>query len=136
MSTGVCPCQQTDARAISNPPGRDAIAYRVGDYLSFRHALLLPRAGETELAAWRPGAQGDLAVQMLEWWAYVSDVLTFYSERIANEDYLRTAILPESVHRLIRLLGYRPRPGIGAKAVVAALLSGPKAVKLPRGFAI
>ena len=39
--------------------------------------------------AWQPGAEGDLAVQMVEWWAYLADILTFYNERIANEAYPR-----------------------------------------------
>jgi hypothetical protein len=108
----------------------------VGDYALFRHALLRARAGETELTNWRPGASGDLAVQMVEWWAYLADILTFYNERIANQDYLRTADLPESVKRLILLLGYRPRPGIGATGTLAALLSSPKPITLPQGFQV
>jgi hypothetical protein len=135
--TGICPCDTfVHPQIIFNPPGRTLLTYRVGDYLTFRHALLQARAGESELANWRPGAQGDLAVQMIEWWAYVADVLTFYNERIANQYYLRTADLPESVRRLIRILGYRPRPGIGATATLAAIMSGTKALTLPAGFPV
>ena len=132
--------------AISNPPGLDTIAYRVGDYTSFREALLRPRAGETQLASfdgsttakpvWRPSATGDLAVQLIEWWAYLADVLTFYNERAANEAYLRAADLPASVSRLVRLLGYRPRPGIGATGTLAALANGSRPFTLPAGFPI
>jgi hypothetical protein len=133
----ICPCSGSqEPLTISNPPGRDRINYRVGDYTSFRHALLRARPGETELKNWRPGASGDLAVQMIEWWAYLADILTFYNERIANQDYLRTADLPESVKRLILLLGYRPRPGIGATGTLAALLSAPKPITLPQGFQV
>jgi hypothetical protein len=133
----ICPCGGSqEPLTISNPPGRDRINYRVGDYTSFRHALLRARPGETELTHWRPGASGDLAVQMVEWWAYLADILTFYNERIANQDYLRTADLPESVKRLILLLGYRPRPGIGATGTLAALLSSPKPITLPQGFQV
>jgi hypothetical protein len=136
-TTGICPCDQfVHPQSISNPPGRDSISYRVGDYVAFREALLRSRPGEVELANWRPGAEGDLAVQMVEWWAYLSDILTFYNEHIANEDYLRTAVLPESVQGLIRLLGYRPRPGIGARGILAALMSGNKSLTLPQGFQI
>lgn len=132
-----CPCDLLgEPQIIFNPPGLDTIDYRVGDYLSFRQALLQSLPGEVELTAWRPSAQGDLALQMLEWWAYLADILTFYNERIANQDYLRTADLPESVQRLIRVLGYRPRPGIGARGTLAALLSGPKAITLTQGFQI
>lgn len=131
----ICPCSGSqEPVTVFNPPGRNRINYRVGDYISFRHALLRARAGETELTNWRPGASGDLAVQMVEWWAYLADILTFYNERIANQDYLRTADLPESVKRLILLLGYRPRPGIGATGTLAALLNSPKPITLPQGF--
>ena len=43
---------------------------------------------------------------LLEMWAYVSDVLGFYDERIANETYLRTAHRRPSLRRLVELLGY------------------------------
>ncbi len=142
----ICPCgPPAFPLAISNPPGLAAIAYRVGDYTSFRRALLLPRSGETQLTRlvdsqvipiWRPGTQGDLAAQMVEWWAYLCDILTFYNERIANEAYLRTADLPESVNRLIVLLGYRPRPGIGAIGTLAALATGTGPFTLPAGFQV
>jgi hypothetical protein len=133
----VCPCDTfVHPQTISNPPGRNTIAYRAGDYTAFREALLRSNPREVELANWRPGAQGDLAVQMVEWWAYLADILTFYNERIANEDYLRTAGLPESVQRLIAILGYRPRPGIGATGTLAALMTGNNSFTLPEGFQI
>ncbi len=132
-----CPCDDfVHPQALFNPPGRTSIAYRVGNYTSFRRALLLVRADERELLNWRPSAHGDLAMQMLEWWAYLADILTFYNERSAHQAYLRTADLPESVTRLIRLLGYRPRPGIGAYGVVAALATGQLPISLPAGFQI
>ena len=54
---------------------------------------------------------------MVEWFAYLADILTFYNERIANEDYLRTAVRPSTPAALVNLLGYRPRPTIGALAI-------------------
>jgi hypothetical protein len=127
-----CPCDGFVHPIVpSNPPGRSAIAYRAGDFHAFRRALLRPLAGEVALAGWRPTGEADLAVQIVEWAAYLADVLTFYNERIANETYLRTAVLPESLTRLIRVLGYRPRPGIGATGTLAALLTRPAPVTLP-----
>jgi hypothetical protein len=126
----------THPALITNPPGRGIIRYRLGDYTSFRHALLLSLPGEIELLRWKPAAGSDLALQMVEWWAYLADILTFYSERIANEDYLDTASLDESVKRLIRLLGYRPRPGIGALATLAAISNAKKPFLLPQGFGV
>jgi hypothetical protein len=130
-ANSACPCGTVAfPQTICNAAGLRAIAYRVGDFTAFRYRLLQPRRGETELTAWAPSAEGDLAVQMIEWWAYLADVLTFYNERIANEAYLGTALLPESVNHLVQLLGYRPRPALGARATLAALLAAGARVPL------
>lgn len=137
MSEVICPCDVFEhPRRISNPPGLQAIDYRIADYAAFRQALLRARPGERALADWQPGAENDLALQLLEWWAYLADVLVFYNERALQEVLLRTAIFPEDVRRIIRLLGYRPRPGIGATGVVAALVDSPRPFTVPTGFPI
>jgi len=138
----ICPCDGQPAQfAISNPPGRDRIDYRIGDFVAFRHALLRnlidpPLGPESELNSWKPDAEGDFGVQMMEWWAYLGDILAFYNECIANETYLRTAMLPESVRRLVRTIGYRPRPGIAAHGQLVALVGGNRTLTLPRGFSL
>jgi len=108
-------------RLVANPPGLGAIDYRIGDYAAFRSALMRARPGEAALADWHPGADGDLASQLVEWWAYVADILAFYNERALSDALLRTAAGAEDIRRIIRLIGYRPRPGIGATGVLAAL---------------
>ena len=121
MTSAGCPCESPpDPHAVSNRAGLETIAYRVDDFAGFRRALLRSQPGEQALSAWRP-APGDLGLQLLEWWAYLADILTFYNERIANEDYLRTAELPTSVAGLVGLLGYTPRPAIAAVGKVAAI---------------
>jgi len=148
----ICPCGAFIHPArISNVAGLDAISYRAGDYTAFREALLRALPGEVSLTCpapagssvngpivqiWRPGATGDLAVQMMEWWAYLADILTFYNERTATQAYLRTADQLITVNRLVRLLGYRPKPGIGATGTLAALMNGTATFTLPQGFQI
>jgi hypothetical protein len=116
-TTSVCSCDAANPNPITNLPGLPQISYRVGDFNSFRRALLTPLLAppgqpplEQSLTAWQSGVGADpsvvdLAVMMVEWWAYLSDILTFYNERISNEDYLRTAALPETPGELIQLLG-------------------------------
>jgi hypothetical protein len=87
------------------------------------------RSGAPRLAP--PPPQVDLAAQLLEWWAYLADILTFYNERALSEALLRTARQPENVRRIVRILGYRPRPGIGATGVIAALTDSPRPFVLP-----
>lgn len=133
----ICPCDTVVHPApIANPPGLAAVAYRAGDFRSFRHALLQPLPGEDALTAWRPMPRGDLALQIIEWFAYIADVLAFYNERSLNANLLSTALRDADVRGLVRILGYRPRPGIGARATVAALLATPRPLQLPAGFAI
>ena len=108
MSIGTTPAcsgaPAQDPQVIVNPPGLAQISYQVDDFTGFRRALLRPLPGEQAIGTWRP-VPGDLGLQVLEWWAYLGDVLTFYNERIANESYLRTATQPASVAN---------RPPIGA----------------------
>jgi hypothetical protein len=121
---------------VSNPSGLPQIAYRAGTFQTFRRALLAHLPGETELDPWRPTASTDLGLQVVDWWAYLADVLTFYNERIANEHYLGTAVLDTSVHHLVALLGYRPRPGIGARGTLAVVASTPAPLVVPQGLAV
>jgi hypothetical protein len=139
MSFPVCPCDAAEIAAPVNLPQLSRIAYRVGTYADFRRAVLTPLNGEHSLSVndaplWRPDGEGDIAVMIAEWFAYIADILTFYNERIANQDYLRTADLPESVRHLIALLGYRPRPAIGAFGTLAALVTAGQTALLPKGL--
>jgi hypothetical protein len=123
VTTGACRCESCCTElAVLNRPGLSTISYRVDEFSGFRRALLRPLEGEEALHGWHP-TPGDLGLQVLEWWAYLGDVLTFYNERIANEDYLRTAELSASVSGLVALLGYTPRPAIAAAGKVAAIRS-------------
>src|SRR5215813_434357 len=138
MTFPICPCDGADIKAPVNPPALPRIAYRVGTYADFRRAVLAPTQPDALSAGgtppWRTDGAGDLAVMIAEWFAYIADILTFYNERIANQDYLRTADLPESVAHLIALLGYRPRPAIGATGKLAALVTAGQSAILPKGL--
>jgi PKD repeat protein len=62
---------------------------------------------------------GDFSIALLDAWATVADVLTFYQERIANEGYLRTATERRSILELAKLVGYTPRPGVASSVYLA-----------------
>lgn len=133
----ICPCDGFEhPTTIDNHPGLPSVVYRAGDFRSFRRALLQSLAGEVALTNWRPMPRGDLALQIVEWWAYIADVLTFYNERSINANLLGTASLDADVRGLVRILGYRPHPGMGGSAFLAALLAGPRTIALPPGFRI
>jgi hypothetical protein len=119
-----------------NRPGLSAIANRVGTYASFRAAMLQAIAGIPELAALHTRIDSDYAITVLDLWAIVADVLTFYQERIANEGYLRTSRLRDSLLRLTRLIDYNLRPGLAATTLLSFTLEKNSAFTLAAGFQV
>ena len=87
------------------------------------------------LAALQTRSDDDSAITLLDMWATVADVLTFYQERIANEGYLRTARLRDSILRMTRLLDYQLRPGVAATTLLAFTLDKNASLRIPWGFA-
>ena len=77
---------------------------------------------------------GDYHTMLIELWAYLADILTFYQERIANEAFLSTATQRDSLRRLAELVGYRPQPGSAATALLAFTIEKQKTVTIPAGF--
>ena len=61
-------------------------------FATFRQAMLEAIARQPALARLTTRESDDYAITLLELWAAVGDVLTFYQERIANESFLRTAV--------------------------------------------
>ena len=123
---------------ISNRPALSAIAYRVGTQPTFKASMLAALSDPAfGLGALRTRDDADFSIALLDAWACVSDVLTFYQERLANEAYLRTAVQPRSVIELARLVGYRPSPGVAASTFLAFTLStapgAPATVLIPAG---
>ncbi|MET7617793.1 putative baseplate assembly protein [Streptomyces sp. NPDC005408] len=139
-----CGCGGHDERhapkALYNPPGRTALNYRVGEYGSFLAAMLdrLASPAYPALRGLTVRTPDDPSIGLLDSWAVVGDLLTFHSERIADEGYLRTADEHRSLALLGRLVGHRPRPGIAADTHLAYTLDrDPRAedvaVLIPRG---
>ena len=75
----------------------------------------------------------DPSIALLNAWAIVADVLTFYQERIANEGYLLTATERLSVLELARLVGYKLRPGVSASVFLAFTVANGFTGTIPAG---
>ncbi|GAA0889992.1 putative baseplate assembly protein [Rhodanobacter soli] len=118
-----CGCGATAGTPLPlyNRPGLASLAYRVGTYADFRATMQddLTDAALPALAGLRTREADDAAMALLDAWAVGADVLSFYTERIANEGYLRTATERRSVLELARLVDYRLRPGVAASAYLA-----------------
>jgi hypothetical protein len=148
-----CDCQRDDEQLcgcctgttqetpelIVNRPALSSIAYRVGRYSTFDASMLaaLSDPDFPPLGLLRTRATDDFTIALLDSWAVVLDILTFYQERFANEAYLRTAVDQRSVFELAALVGYQPSPGVAASAILAFTLSSaagsPNNVLIPAG---
>jgi baseplate J-like protein len=138
--SGLCGCCETAASptpvAVDNLPGLAAVAYRVGTYAAFREAMLRALAKEPALASLTARADDDPAITLLDLWAAVGDVLTFYQERIANEAWLRTAVQRDSVLRMVRMLDYHLRPGLAATTRLTFTAETGAMVRIPVGLRV
>ncbi|MFE0022435.1 putative baseplate assembly protein [Amycolatopsis sp. NPDC059021] len=116
-----------------NRPGLPALSYRAGTHGRFRESMLARLSSRRALDGLGTRDPDDPSIALLDCWALVGDVLTFYTERIANEGYLRTATEQESLDRLGRLVGYTPRPALGSTTYLAYTLDEGKQAVLPAG---
>jgi Baseplate J-like protein len=122
--------------AMANRPGLSQLRYRVGTHATFFETMQARLSNEAfpELAALKTREKSDPSIALLDAWATVGDVLTFYQERVANEGYLRTATERRSVLELARLIGYALRPGVSASVYLAYSIEKDSApVEIPKG---
>ncbi len=121
---------------IDNRPGLSAIAYRVGDFADFRQAMFQAISRSAELRGLSTRQSDDYAITILELWSAIADILTFYQERSANEAFLRTASLRDSVLRMARMIGYELAPGSAATALLSFTADKGKQVQIPVGLRV
>jgi hypothetical protein len=134
MNQSTCGCCTGTHVAVPvsemNAPGRSALTYRVGTYATFLETMLARLTAVPGLTTRDPA---DPSIALLDAWAVVADVLTFYQERIANEGYLPTARERRSVLELARLIGYRLRPGVSASVRLAFTVAKDFQGSIPAG---
>lgn len=109
---------------VANRPGLTALFYRIGTHATFLESMLarLSSSDYPKLAELTTREADDPAIALLDAWATIADVLTFYNERIVNEGYLRTATERRSIVELARLVGYKLRPGVSSSVYLAYTL--------------
>ena len=123
--SSACGCcdgvQAATPRILGNRPALSSIAYRIGTWADFRESLVagLSSDARPSLAKLLTRDGDDFTLGLIDAFACAADVLTFYQERTANENYLRTALDRASLQELGRLIGYEPRPGVAAETWLA-----------------
>lgn len=127
-----CPCDIKEyfhGRTI--PAGLDSIPRQIGTFPEFRSYMLSLIGTKNALSEWRARSENDLGIMLLEMWAYLCDVVTFYDETFAHEAYLRTARRRPSLRKLTDLIGYLPKPAAAAAATLAVQAQGRDLITVP-----
>lgn len=93
------------------------IDYLSRDYQGF--VTSLRQYAQAVFPEWTPSSEGDFGVVMLELFAYMGDILSYYTDRAQFENYLPTATQRESIINLAHLLGYVPHSGSPASGTVS-----------------
>jgi hypothetical protein len=60
---------------------------------------------------------------LIELFAYISELNTFYLNKLAKNQFIDTADVYENVHRLANLLGYNPKGYVSSSGTINITLS-------------
>jgi predicted phage baseplate assembly protein len=131
-----CPCDiEIFPRALTVPAALGVGAFQkqraLGIFPDWRLSTLAAIGAKPELDAWRARGRHDLGLMLVEMGAYVFDVCAFYDALVAGEAFLDTAQFTGAHRRLVAVLGYVPRPAVGARAYLAAIADGQRVISLP-----
>jgi hypothetical protein len=115
-----CECPEVTDTERTNEAGQPAISYRLGTHAAFLRRMLDKLHTDKLLREKLTTREtDDPAIAMMDAWAVIGDVLSFYQERIANEGFLRTATERRSILEMARTIGYELNPGLAAGTYLA-----------------
>ena len=69
--------------------------------------------------------ESDLAIMLIENWAFLADTLSFKTDQIANEVFIDTVTELDNAFRLAKLVGFQPQPPIAASSMWVAKINNP-----------
>jgi hypothetical protein len=106
---------------VNTRENRQVIDYLARDYDSFRQALvgLIP----AKLPEWTDNSETDFGIVLIELFAYMADILSYYQDRAANEAFLATAQERRSVIQHLQLIGYEMAGAAPAAARLSLLVT-------------
>lgn len=109
-----------------------AIDYTSKDWQALTNSVLAYAA--IAFPDWNPSSEGDFGVALVEMFAYIGDILSYYGDRIGQEAYLPSATQRTSLLNIAQLLGYTVSNGTPATGTVTFQTSGTSsAITIPAG---
>lgn len=111
-----------------------ALDYSSRDYSGLRQTML--DAIPSRIPEWTSRSPNDFGIVLIELFASMGDILSYYGDRIANECFIETATQRENILRIARMLGYRPQGITAATADLDFTFSSSEPITIPAGFQV
>lgn len=121
MANENCPFDITpyDKSQIVKTPNLANLNYTNQDFWSMK-SRLIDFIKERFAEQFNDFVESDLALMLIENWAFVADTLSFKIDQIANEVFIDTVTEVDNAFRLSLLVGFKPTPPIGARSLWSA----------------
>lgn len=124
MSFDNCPFDVTpyDVSSLVKTPNLVNVNYTNQDFWSMKSRLndfIKNRFAET----FNDFVESDLAIMLIENWAFIADTLSFKIDQIANEIFIDTVTEVDNAFRLATLVGFKPQPPIAGRSFWSATIT-------------
>jgi hypothetical protein len=117
---------------VSNIPV--SIDYTGRDYYSIRESLIARI--QDRLPEWTASDPSDFGVALVEAFAYLGDMVSFYIDRMANESFIQTATQRDSILNIAQTYGYVPAGYRQASVDVTFTNSSNTDIVIPTGTVV
>lgn len=127
-----CPFEITpydQSRLVKNPQLKN-LNYTNQDFWSMK-ARLIEYIKSEFAESFNDFVESDLALMLIENWAFIADTLSFKIDQIANEIFIDTVTEVDNAFRLSQLVGFKPQPPIGARSFWSATITNILETDLP-----
>ena len=111
-----------------------SVDYTGRDYYSIREQLIA--RVQNRLTNWTGSDPADFGVALLEAFAYLGDLMSYYIDRNANEAFISTATQLDSVYNLARTYGYTPAGYRSASVTLHFQNTSSSPISIPAGTVV
>jgi hypothetical protein len=112
-------------------PLNSSVDYTSRDYASLREDLI--KSVQARIPAWTGNDPSDFGLAVVESFAHLGDLLSYYIDRAANEAFLSTATQRQNIINIAGTLGYTPSLGRSAYVRLNVTVPGNSRVTIVEG---
>ena len=119
-----CPFNVTpyDEGNLVKTPNLISVNYTNQDFWSMK-SRLIDYIREKFSTNFNDFVESDLAMMLIENWAFIADTLSFKMDQIANEIFIDSVSEIDNAFRLAMLVGFKPQPPIASRSMWSGVIN-------------